>query len=138
MKIGKSVKNIFDLVHHFGNEEDQVSANFGFILEINKPVLLEILNKLGIETKSLRKKDIERIEIETQVPYRTKDEISKIDLRIKLDGRFLIFVESKIWGRKIDINQAKKYAALLDSEKESFDRIRLVYITQFNQLYIAS
>jgi len=133
MEVGKSVNNIFSLVHHFGNEEDQISANFGFILKINEPVLIETLKKLGIDTKQLRRKDIKKIDIETQVPYRTKGETDIIDLRIRLDDRFLIFIESKIWGRKLRERQTRKYTKLLNNERENFNQIRFVYITQFNQ-----
>ena len=133
MEIGKSVKNIFDLVHHFGNEEDQISANFGFILKINEPVLIEVLKSLKIDTKKIKRKDIQRIGIETQVPYRIKGETNIIDLRLKLDDKFLIFFESKIWGNKISRIQARKYAKLLNSEKGYFGQIRFSYITQFDQ-----
>ena len=67
MAIGKRTDNIFNLVHHFGNEEDQVSANFAFILGINKDFLLRFLHeclKLNVNDK-----DIKNIDIETQVVY---------------------------------------------------------------------
>lgn len=128
-----NVKNVFNLVHRFGNEEDQISANFGFILKINKDILVEILEKIGINIKKLKRKDIKMIEIETQVPYKYKSEMSFIDLRIKLDNKFLIFFESKIWGSKLGIEQAKKYSDLLEKEMGDFEQIRLVYITQFDQ-----
>jgi hypothetical protein len=132
MEIGKLVNNIFTLVHHFGNEEDQISANFGFILKLNPPVLLEILKKLHIDTKKLKKKEIQKIDIETQVPY-GGEPLSYIDLRIKLDNRFLIFIESKIWNNKLQENQTKKYAKLLIDERDSYEQIRFAYITQYDQ-----
>jgi hypothetical protein len=64
MAIGKSVRNVFDLVHHFGNEEDQISANFGFILSINRQtVLLDFLKRLDIDTRKVKKKDIKNIDL---------------------------------------------------------------------------
>ena len=132
MKIGKPVTNIFELVHHFGNEEDQISANFGFILKINPPVLLEVLKKLIIEIKALKRNDLKRVEIETQVRY-GEGTRSHIDLRIKLDDKFLIFFESKIWGNKLRLGQARKYAELLSSDRDSYKHVRLVYVSQFNQ-----
>lgn len=133
MEIGKSVKNIFDLVHHFGNEEDQISANFGFILKINETVLLDLLKKLSINIKKLKRKDIQRIDIETQVPYKYKGKLSIIDLRIKLDNEFLIFIESKIAGSSINKFQLKRYADLLRREKAFYHKIRLALITQFDR-----
>lgn len=133
MSIGKSVKNVFDLVHHFGNEEDQISANFGFMLKTNDDVLIDLLNMLKIDTKGLKRSERKSIDIETQVPYSVKPEINIIDLRIKLSDKFLIFIESKIWGNKIREIQTKKYAQLLQIEKQDYDQIRFVYITQFNQ-----
>lgn len=132
MEIGTSVRNIFSLVHHFGNEEDQLSACFGFILKNNPPVLMEVLKKLGIDTRGLQKKDVQRISIETQVPY-VGEEQSHIDLRIELDDKFLILFESKIWGNRLHEGQVKKYAGLLISEKASYEHIRLVYISQLDQ-----
>ena len=64
------VKNIFNLVHHFGNEEDQISANFGFILKINKEVLKEFLESLGIT--ELNRRELKNIDVETQVPFNGK------------------------------------------------------------------
>jgi hypothetical protein len=133
MDVGKPVRNIFELVHHFGNEEDQISANFGFILKTNPPVLLDVLKKLQMETKKLRKKDIQRIAIETQVPYKIDGQQCLIDLRLKLDDKFLIFFESKIWDSKLTEKQTKKYAKLLINQKGYYDQIRFVYITQFDQ-----
>ncbi|MGB7294577.1 MAG: PD-(D/E)XK nuclease family protein, partial [Candidatus Aminicenantales bacterium] len=133
MDIGKSVKNIFDLVHRFGNEEDQISANFGFIMKINPPVLSDVLRKLQIDTKVLRKQDFKRIEIETQVPYKIDGEPCYIDLILKLDDKFLVFFESKIWGNKLTEKQTKKYAKLLIAQKGYFGLVRFVYISQFDQ-----
>lgn len=133
MDIGKSVKNIFELVHHFGNEEDQTSANFGFILKMNEPVLIEVLKSLKLFTKKLKRKDIQRIDIETQVPYRFKEETHIIDLRLKFEDKFLVFVESKIWDSKLKESQTRKYAKLIINERESFNQIRFVYVTQSDQ-----
>ncbi len=133
MDIGKSVKNIFELVHHFGNEEDQISANFGFILKMNEPVLIEVLKSLKLVTKKLKRKDIQRIDIETQVPYRVKGETHIIDLRLKFEDKFLVFVESKIWDSKLKESQTRKYAKLIINERESFNQIRFVYVTQSDQ-----
>ncbi len=64
MAIGKSVRNGFDLVHQFGNEEDQISANFGVILSINRQtVLLDFLKRLEIDTRKVKKKDIKNIDL---------------------------------------------------------------------------
>ena len=64
MAIGKSVGNVFDLVHHFGNEEDQISANFGVILSINRQtVLLDFLKRIDIDTRKVKKKDIKNIDL---------------------------------------------------------------------------
>jgi hypothetical protein len=135
MEMEKSVKNIFELVHHFGNEEDQISANFGFILKINEPVLIEFLKRMRLDVKrlKLKRKDVQRIDIETQAPYKIKGERSIIDLRLKLDDKFIVFIESKIGENKLGESQTKKYAELLISKRGSFNQIRLAYVTQFNQ-----
>lgn len=133
MGIGKPARNIFDLVHHFGNEEDQISANFGFILSVNEPVLIEFLKRLKLNVKKLRRKDLINIDIETQVPYTIKGKTSIIDLRLKLEGKLLVFIESKIWGNKLAVDQTRRYAKILMKEKDYFEHIRFAYITQFNQ-----
>jgi hypothetical protein len=84
MSNGYSTKNVFDLVHHFGTDEDQMSANFGFILTLNRKVLLQFLELLDIPTHTLNKKDIDLIDIETQVPHKIIGETGRIDLQIKL------------------------------------------------------
>ena len=133
MEVGKSVKNIFNLVHLFGNEEDQISANFGFILKMNEQVLLDVLKNAGIDSTKLKKTEIRRIGIETQVPRQTDGEQCVIDLCIKLDSKFLIFIESKIWGNRLKEKQTKKYTRLLKEQKGNYDAIRFVYISQFDQ-----
>lgn len=126
------VKNIFNLVHHFGNEEDQISANFGFILRINRKVLKKFLENLGIT--ELTRRDLKNVDIETQVSFaESQDERSKIDLQIKLVEKFIVFIESKIKGSKLGSNQLGKYAKILREERPFFDSIRLVCITQFDR-----
>ena len=134
MAIGKSVRNVFNLVHHFGNEEDQISANFGFILSINRQtVLLDFLKRLEIETRKFKKKDIKNIDIETQIPYQVDGQRSVIDLQIKLDSRFLIFMESKLGVSKLGQDQIKRYSNILKKERPFYDMIRLVFVTQFDR-----
>jgi hypothetical protein len=134
MAIGKSVENVFNLVHRFGNEEDQISANFGFILALNRrTVLLDFLGMLGINTRKLKRKDINNIDIETQVHYQLDGEQSIIDLQIKLDNRLLIFMESKLGDTKLGLNQIKKYSKILKTEKPFYDVVRLVFVTQFDR-----
>ena len=126
------VKNVFNLVHHFGNEEDQISANFGFILKTNKKVLKEFLENVGVV--GLNRKELRNIDVETQVTYvESQDERSKIDLQIKSGDRFIVFIESKIRGSKLGSRQLKKYAEILKKERPFFDFIRLVGITQFDR-----
>lgn len=96
-------------------------------------MLLDLLKKLSINIKKLKRKDIQRIDIETQVPYKYKGKLSIIDLRIKLDNEFLIFIESKIAGSSINKFQLKRYADLLRREKAFYDEIRLALITQFDR-----
>ena len=134
MAVGKSTRNIFDLVHHFGKEEDQISANFGFILSWNKKALISFLKMLEIPVDSLSKnKKIENIDIETQIPYSQEKEKGKIDLQIKLQDEFLIFIESKLKDRSLSENQLLKYANFLNNERAFYNDIRLVVITQFDR-----
>lgn len=133
MPIGLSTKNVFDLVHHFGNEEDQISANFGFILNVNKNVLLEFLKLLDIPVHTLSKKDIKSIDIETQAPYTFKNKHGKIDLQIKLSDKFLIFLESKLGLTPLGKDQLKNYSVFLNNERAFYDNLRLVFITQFDR-----
>ncbi len=131
--MGKSVSNIFNLVHHFGNEEDQISANFGFILKSNPPVLSDFLKKVGIQNR-LERTDFKKIDIETQVPYiKGREEKGKIDLQIELEGKFIIFLESKIKRRGLGKDQLTKYAEILKEKKPSFKHVRLIFVTQFNR-----
>ncbi len=121
------VSNIFDLVHHFGNEEDQVSANFGFVLQTNRKTLDAFLRRLKIEPDKKHK-----IDIETQVRYGD----SIIDLVLKDIGpkqAFIVFLESKIKGGKLGRKQLVKYARILNKEYAFYQKIRLVYITQFDR-----
>ena len=133
MAIGKQTDNIFNLVHHFGNEEDQISANFGFILKINEKALLQFLEGLKLPISTLRKKEIKNIYIDAQVPYSLKEERGTIDLQIKLSNKFLIFLESKLSRTSLGKNQLQKYARFLDNERPFYDEIRLVFVTQFDR-----
>lgn len=130
--------NVFHLVHRFGNQEDQISAGFGFILRMNPPVLLTLLRRLRIPTSRLSNKDLRMIQMETQVPYTGKEEEqSRIDLQIKLSGRFVVFLESKLGNTGLGKNQLGKYAAILRGEREQYNHIRLVLVTQFDRKHEA-
>lgn len=126
--------NVFRLVHRFGNQEDQISACFGVILQVNPPVLIALLRRLHIATATLAKKDLKLIEVETQVPYTGReDEHSRIDLQVRLPGRFIVFLESKLGNAGLGKNQLGKYAEILKHEREIYDYIRLVLVTQFDR-----
>lgn len=128
MNYGKSVKNIFNLVHHFGNEEDQISACFGFILYANKEALLDFLKILDIEISN---KELKRIDIETQVPYEIGSKSrGVIDLQIKLVNEFIIFIESKLGRTKLSDNQLDNYSNILNEKRREFKKVRLIFITQ--------
>lgn len=131
MAIGKRTDNIFNLVHHFGNEEDQVSANFAFILTINKMFLLRFLREC-LKLK-VNDEDIKNIDIETQAVY--PEEHGVVDIQITLGNRFFILIESKIWNNKPQKRQLIKYARLLKSKKVEniYKNIRLVLITQLDE-----
>lgn len=126
------VKNVFNLVHHFGNEEDQISANFGFILKTNKKVLKEFLESLCVT--ALSRRELKNTDVETQVSFvEAQDERSKIDLQIKSGDKFIVFIESKIKGTGLGSKQLNKYAKILKKERPFFNSIRLVCITQFDR-----
>jgi len=126
--------NIFHLLNRFGNREDQISASFGVVLGANPPVLLALLRLLRIPTKGLTKKDLKLIEVETQVSHTTKeDEHSRIDLQLRLPGRFIVFLESKLGTTAVGRNQLGKYATILRAEREMYDHTRLVLVTQFDR-----
>lgn len=119
------VDNIFKLVHHFGDEEDQVSACFAFILRINDGVLIDVLHDLGLRIDD---QELRHVEIETQVPHKN---MGIVDIQISLKYKFLVFVESKIRGNRPTRQQLVKYANSLNRLKPRFgDHIRLVLITQ--------
>jgi len=127
-------ENIFHLLNRFGNQEDQISAAFGVILGINHHVLLAFLRSLGIPTRHLSTKEFKLIEVETQVSHTGKeDERSRIDLQILLPGRFIVFLESKLGTTALGKDQLGKYAAILKGEREMYDEIRLVLVTQFDR-----
>lgn len=121
------VDNIFKLVNKFGAKEDQLSANFGFILKNNNKILGKFLKKIGIIAK---RKDLKQIDIETQVAYDSGK--SRIDLQLIIPNQCLIFLESKITAIKPDINvifnQLKKYRQILEDKKLEYDKIKLVYV----------
>jgi hypothetical protein len=122
------------LVHRFGTKENQISASFGFILKINQPVLEDFLEQLDLHISGLSKKDVKKIDIETQVPYMSGEQKGgKIDLQIKLEGQFMVFLESKLGRTKLGKNQLQKYAEILKKTKSFFKNIRLVFITQFDR-----
>lgn len=133
MATGKSTANIFNLVHHFGNEEDQISANFGFVLNINRKALKMFLENLKIPIDKFRRNQIKDIDIETQVPYSLDKVWGKIDLQIKMIPCFLIFIESKLAGSSLGKEQLQKYAKFLNNERPFYDDVRLVFITQFDR-----
>lgn len=130
-----NVGNVFDLVHHFGNEEDQISANFGFILKVNRDVLKYFLGKeLALPMQNIKNKELREIDIETQIPYGGKaGERSKIDLQMKLEGRFIVFLESKLGGSRLPKDQLGKYGKILNDFRPFYDHLRLVLVTQFDR-----
>ncbi len=126
--------NVFHLVHRFGNQEDQISASFGVILQANLPTLLALVRTLRVPTTGFAKKDLKLIEVETQVPYKgTEDEQSRIDLQIRLPGRFIVFLESKLGTTRLGRDQLGKYAAILREQRDAHEHIRLVLVTQFER-----
>lgn len=126
--------NVFHLIHRFGNQEDQISASFGVILRANPAVLLALLSRLHFPTRTLVKKDLKMIEVETQVPYSgEEDERSRIDLQLRLPGKFIVFMESKLGNTALRKDQLGKYAAILKNERETHDHVGLVLVTQFDR-----
>lgn len=126
--------NVFHLVHRFGDREDQISANFGFVLQVNVLVLVALLHRLRIPTETLPKSELRAIEVQTQVSYTgEEDSQSRIDLEIRLPGRFIVFLESKLGNTAVGTNQLNKYASILRAERASYDHIRLVLVTQFDR-----
>lgn len=122
------VDNIFNLVHHFGSEEDQVSACFTFILKINEKVFQEFLESIGIH---VNRQELRRIDIKTQVNY---NGIGRIDIHIMLKNKFIVFIESKIWGRKPNGQQLNKYAKVLEGIRQEYGNdVRLVLITHLDR-----
>lgn len=118
--------NIFRLVHHFGAEEDQVSANFAFMLSQNPQALEAFLEACDLPPEP------KGVEIRVQVPY--EDRTSKVDIEIRKGGDFLVFLESKIRGRPLDAQQLSKYAKILKASKRKHDiKVRLVAVTQTDQ-----
>ena len=130
-----NVENVFDLVHYFGNEEDQISANFGFILKVNRDVLKYFLGKkIAIPMQNIKDKELREIDIETQIPYGGRaGERSKIDLQMKLEGRFIVFLESKLGGSRLTKDQLGKYGKILNDFRLFYDHLRLVLVTQFDR-----
>lgn len=126
--------NVFHLLNRFATHEDQISAAFGVILQAHPPALRALLRHLRIATGALRPKDWKQIDVETQVPYAgQEDEQSRIDLQIRLPGRFLVLLESKLGTTRLGRNQLDKYAAILQDERDSYDHVRLAMVTQFDR-----
>ncbi|MBI3013736.1 MAG: PD-(D/E)XK nuclease family protein [Candidatus Tectomicrobia bacterium] len=128
------VDNVFHLLNRFGAHEDQISAAFGVILQAHPLALLSLLRFLRIPTVTLHPKDRKQIAVETQVPYAGGvDEQSRIDLQIRLPGRFLVLLESKLGATRLGRNQLDKYAAILQNERGTYDHVRLALVTQFDR-----
>lgn len=126
--------NVFHLLNRFAAHEDQISAAFGVILHAHPPALLALLRLLRIPTARLSSKDWKQIEVQTQVPYAGQEnEQSRIDLQVRLPGRFLIILESKLGTTRLGRNQLDKYAAILQDERDSYDHVRLALVTQFDR-----
>jgi len=123
-----NVDNIYDLLNKFDKEEDRISAAFGFLLKQNRKLLRAFLQKIKISSSD---KELKRVDIETQISYDSNE--SRIDLQIKIYGKFLVFLESKIVKSEDSIiNQLNKYAKVLNSLKDQYNnQIRLVYISKF-------
>jgi hypothetical protein len=128
--------NVFHLLNRFAAHEDQISAAFGVILQAHPPAILSLLRLLRIPTATLRPKDWRQIDVETQVAYARggeEDEQSRIDLQIRLPGRFLVLLESKLGITHLSRSQLDKYAAILQNERGTYDHVRLALVTQFDR-----
>lgn len=126
--------NVFHLLNRFAAHEDQISAAFGVILQAHPPALLALLRLLRLPAITMSKKDRVRIEVETQLSYGAEeDEQSRIDLQIRLPGRFLVLLESKLGNTRLGSNQLNKYAQILQSARDTYDHVRLALVTQFDR-----
>jgi hypothetical protein len=126
--------NVFHLVHRFGDREDQISASFGFVLQVNRSVLIALLHRLRIPIETVPRSELRDIEVQTQVSYtRAEDSQSRIDLEIRLPGRFIVFLESKLGNTALGVDQLKKYTSVLRTVGAAYDHVRLVLVTQFNR-----
>ncbi|KYK34790.1 MAG: hypothetical protein AYK22_04770 [Thermoplasmatales archaeon SG8-52-3] len=121
------VDNIFELVNKFSKEEDQISANFGFILKNNKKILDKFLKIIDIE---LRPRELKEVDIETQVSYDGGK--SRIDLQLTIYDRFIVFIESKLYKNEEKIfDQLLKYKKILEKKRGEYDgNFRLVYVNK--------
>lgn len=124
------VSNIFELIKKFSNEEDQLSAGFGFILKNNPKLLSQFLSKLGID---LTRKDLMTVDIETQVPHDSAK--SRIDLQLSIYSKFLVFLESKLSKSEktiTDTEQLNKYKKILEARRlEHNNKVILVYVSKY-------
>jgi len=122
------VDNIFKLVNKFSAEEDQLSANFGFLIKNDKQILNEFFKKINID---IQKKDLNFTDIETQVSYSSGKSI--IDLQCSIPNKFLIFLESKIVATKLEtiFKQLNKYRKILDQNRTEYEKIRLIYVSKY-------
>jgi hypothetical protein len=121
------VDNIFELVNKFSKEEDQISAGFGFILKNNKKILRTFLANIKL---NLRPRDLKKVDIETQTPYDSGE--SRIDIQLTVYGRFLVFVESKLYKSEDRIfGQLEKYKNILEVKRAEYDNnVRLIYVNK--------
>lgn len=105
-----------------------MSANFAFMLSQNRNALANLLSQLGLVS------DHQDVEIGVQVPY--EDGSSVVDIEICKEGHFLVFLESKIWGRPLLEEQLSKYARILNEHKEEYKvDVRLVAVTHTHQAF---
>ena len=101
------VDNIFKLINRFGAKEDQLSAGFGVVLKNNKKVLEKFLKKIRISVKS---KNLNKIDIETQIAYDSGESRIDLQLVIPYPVRYLIFfgIKNRFYQRKHYFKSIKK------------------------------
>lgn len=121
------VDNIFELINKFSKVEDQISAGFGFILKNNTKILHKFLSKVKIK---LKRKELKKVDIETQVPYDSGE--SRIDLQLTIYDRFLIFMESKLYKNEERIfDQLEKYKKVLERKSVEYNNnVKLIYVNK--------
>jgi len=124
------LKNIFNLIQITDKKEPAISISFANILVNDRKILQKFLKNLGIV---FHPKDFKSIVTATEPFYKNLGRRNRIDIEIKSNEKFLIFIELKILDNKFSEFQIGKYLKILKQKKPFYSKVVLCLVTQLNE-----